>query len=117
MRGTSGNRGSPGIVAAPCHVATRTESPAVPTSRCTSAPRFDLASPLVRRRKYRDGPGTYVRGADREPAQAPASQLEIMSLLRTRRSPHRTQLGQGLVEFALILPIMISMLGISIDIA
>lgn len=40
-----------------------------------------------------------------------------MSPLRTRHSSKHHQRGQGLVEFALILPIMVAMLGISIDIA
>lgn len=40
-----------------------------------------------------------------------------MSPLRARTSTKRDQRGQGLVEFALILPIMVAFLGISIDIA
>jgi Flp pilus assembly protein TadG len=40
-----------------------------------------------------------------------------MSPLRARASTKRDQRGQGLVEFALILPIMVAFLGISIDIA
>ena len=37
--------------------------------------------------------------------------------MRPRASTRRDQRGQGLVEFALILPIMVAFLGISIDIA
>jgi Flp pilus assembly protein TadG len=40
-----------------------------------------------------------------------------MSLLRARAGSKQKQRGQGLVEFALILPIMVAFVGIAIDIA
>jgi Flp pilus assembly protein TadG len=51
------------------------------------------------------------------PRTSSAFRLELRSLVRARVFSKRNQRGQGLVEFALILPIMVSLVGVSIDIA